>query len=154
MCELRIPRFNFWKYAKFDWPLIWWGWNIKLRHYFFISVLLVLLSFSLSDAGSRGPSARAPVGPPPGRAVKSTQTDPSISTINVNQPTGAQGIGTKPAQRTNKPSAPHHLIGDPPVPDSIAELHQLLDRPSSGSMRPAAPDRPSIRRPGVHRTIL
>ncbi|MGO9118886.1 MAG: hypothetical protein ACLQPD_14915 [Desulfomonilaceae bacterium] len=96
---------------------------MKPRQFFFIAALLILLSFGLSEAGSRRPGARPPVGPPPGRAVKNTQTDPSISTINVNQSTGSQGIGTKPAQRTSKPSAPHHLIGDPPVPESIAELH-------------------------------
>jgi len=39
---------------------------MKQWQYPFIAVLLVILSFSLSEAGSRRPGARAPIGPPPG----------------------------------------------------------------------------------------
>jgi len=39
---------------------------MKQWQYPFIAVLLVILSFSLWEAGSRRPGARAAIGPPPG----------------------------------------------------------------------------------------
>lgn len=52
---------------------------MKHRVYLFMTVLLVILAFSLSEAGSRYPSAGAQVGPNLGSVTIPAKNDPSIA---------------------------------------------------------------------------
>jgi len=51
---------------------------MKQRVYVSVTVLLIVLSFSLSEAGSRYPGAGAPVGPLLTSGTIAAQNDPSI----------------------------------------------------------------------------
>ena len=106
---------------------------MKPRNYLLAAVLLVILSFALAQAASRHNGARPPVGPPPGVPIHAHHH--SINAINVHLPSVGLVPGSKPAIQIATPAPPHHLIGDPPLPSSLADL--LLYSSSPGAtMRP------------------
>lgn len=135
---------------------------MRTRRCLFVAALLIILCFNLSDAGTNRPGARPPVGPPPGSVSGTSSTvnaagtsnyhlnnarggglaTPTVtSATNNKKPTGLVP-GSNSTSTTAQPTAPKHLIGDPPLPQSLADLHAYLS-PSPGS-RGRAGYRPPI----------
>ena len=132
---------------------------MKSRPVLFACLLLVCC-FSPVKAGSRRPGAKAPVGPPPGGVpVAHTKNDvnahldcmtrrlerllkqsdspaPGSTSGSFSNSTIGMVPGTKPANHAGKPAPPHHLIGDPPLPSSFADLAGLDNLP--GTRRPGS----------------
>lgn len=115
---------------------------MKTACYLCVTALFVTITCIASDAASMRPGSRPPVGPPPGSSsgASSSVTTPSNPNYHLNTtrpgsaaaPTGIAGSpsnaatglvpGSKPTTPTVQPSAPKHLIGDPPVPSSLTDL--------------------------------
>jgi hypothetical protein len=123
---------------------------MKPRSYLLFTLCLIFFALGLADAGPRRPGARPPViqrpvdsSSRPGSLNTNTQSNYHLNNAEpVNQvfdrPTIA-APGSKPIIQQSAPTAPKHLIGDPPTP---ASLQDLYDSPSGNNRRPGA--RPSI----------
>ena len=58
-----------------------------------------------------------------------------------------------PSTQSSTPKAPHHLIGDPPVPDSIADLFFLNNMPGANRRPGAKPNLAPVTRSAPHHLI-
>jgi hypothetical protein len=125
-----------------------------MRHRFLLfAALLIVFSYALAQGGSKRPGARAPAGPPPGGVPVGhahndiryhlDQQTKHLEQLLKQDNSPATGVvpGSRPATQTGTPQAPHHLIGDPPLPGSVRDLSSL-DTSSGVARRPGA--RPNL----------
>jgi hypothetical protein len=117
------------------------------------AVLLIVLSYTVVQAASKRPGAKPPVGPPPGSVARthgtnaiSTQLDRTTKQLEqllkpnnnpaqngINGSVLKSSAGVTYGSKSSTATAPRHLIGDPPLPGSFADLAAI--NTSSGIRR-------------------